>query len=858
MRKKRIIALLCVLLPMAPLWAVFKENNLNQTLSVLLMELKETYAGLQKFSGSAEQRIQEQHQKLAQLVDECNELSVILYSQASENTFDLTFALNEVTRQYEQFKSESTPYAEVRAKLTDEMERYNRLVLTLRKMPPERTAQEIVQENTVAVALDSATTALADSTILDTPEFARDVYEMKMDDATIAVRDSCLYVAEQIVAYYWLQMQQIDKDNEYYEQTDELLKSAYNYAQDRYKAVQQKLFVEGQGNYFKTLARFPFRARRAMADVKNRYSLNLDEDSVVSSWRGPIVFFYSFMLLLVLLLSTLVSTLLVNGYVKYNKKQESAWFMEHKGLVIALLGVLLFGVFLFINTKTSAHSFIVRSSTMMGEFAWLMAAILVSMLIRLDKSRIRSTLMAYLPTLIMAFVVLYFRMIFIPNSVINLLFPALLLLSTIYQFWMVSRKSKMVDRGDLILLWASSGAMAVATLISWAGLVMGSLLLIIWWMFQLALLESVIAVWELLSRYYESRLKEVKLAYRKKNPSLPLSNGKASFIEVSWLYDLVKMVLVPVLGIWSFPSSVFKACKVFNFTGVARQIFFAPFVKSENGFSVSVLYILIIISLFFLFRYLIYAAKAFYRVWKTKSAIRKLGEDVVFKETDVNYNLANNIISLLAWGLFVLIIFLLLQIPASGLALVSTGLATGIGFAMKDVLNNFFYGVQLMSGRVRVGDIIECDGIRGTVVGLSYQSTQIEAVDDSVIIFTNTALFNKNFKNLTRSDSYQLVSFVVGVKYGTDVQKARQIILDALNPLMMKDKYGREVVNKKKGIVVRVDDFADSSVNLKVLMHTTVENYLAIAAQAREAIYNAFSENGIEIPFPQQDVYIKT
>ena len=325
MRKRRIIALLSILLVAAPLWAVFKENNLNQTLSVLLMELKETYANLQLFFGSAEKRIAEQHQKLAQLVDECNELSVMLYSQASENTFDLTFALNEVTRQYEQFKGESTPYAEVKAKLTAEMERYNRLVLTLRKMPPERTAEEIVQEKKVAVALDSATTALADSTILDTPEFARDAYEMKMDDATIAVRDSCLYVAEQIVAYYWQQMRQIDKDNEYYEQTDELLRSAYNYAQDRYKSVQQKLFVEGQGNYFKTLARFPFRAQRALADVKSRYSLqlNLGENSVASSWRGPIVYFYSFMLLLILLVATLVSTLLVNGYVKYGRKRES-------------------------------------------------------------------------------------------------------------------------------------------------------------------------------------------------------------------------------------------------------------------------------------------------------------------------------------------------------------------------------------------------------------------------------------------------------------------------------------------------------------------------------------------------------
>ena len=199
----------------------------------------------------------------------------------------------------------------------------------------------------------------------------------------------------------------------------------------------------------------------------------------------------------------------------------------------------------------------------------------------------------------------------------------------------------------------------------------------------------------------------------------------------------------------------------------------------------------------------------------------------------------------------------MLRIPASGLTLVSTGLATGIGFAMKDILNNFFYGVQLMSGRVRVGDIVECDGIRGTVVGLSYQSTQIEAIDGSIIFFTNSTLFSKNFKNLTRNNSYQLVTFTVGVKYGTDVEKARDVILEALKPLLVTDKYGREVVDQKKGITVRVANFGDSSVDLLVLLFTTVDTYGSFPAAAREAIYNAFNENGIEIPFPQQDVYIK-
>ena len=869
MRKKRIIAALCALLMVIPpIGAVFKEDNLNHTLNVLLMELKETYAGLIQFSGTAEKRIKEQHQRLVELIDECNELSVMLYSQASENTFDLTFALNEVTRQYEGFKNNDTPYAEVKANLTTEMERYNRLVLTLRKMPPERTAEEIVQDTQVTVALDSVSSALAsaDSLILSTPDFALEEFKMNMDDATVAVRDSCLYVAEQIVAYYWQQLQQIEKDNEYYEQTDERLRSAYDYAQERYGAVQQKLFVQGQGNYFKTLSRFSYRFSRAMADFRSRYSLNVNrsEQGVVSSWRGPVVYFYSFMLLFVLGLATGVATLIVNRGLKRSKIGKYEWFQRHKGMVIALLGVFLFGVFLFINAKASTNTFIVRSSKMMGEFAWLIAAIFVSMLIRLDKSQIKSTLVAYLPTLIMAFIVIYFRIIFIPNSFINLVFPALLLLASVWQFWINSRKRNNNAREDRILLWISAVVMTIATLISWAGVVMGSLLLLIWWMFQLALLETLIALFELLERYYDGHIKKRMSEYRLKNPSMPLSpNVKGAFIRVTWLDDLLKMTLLPLLNIWSFPASVFLACNVFNFTKVAENIFFDPFIKAGSdaaeggGITISLFHVILIVSLYFLFRYMVYAGKAAYRAWKTSEAVRKLGDNVVFKETDINFNLANNIISLLFWGVYVIIIFLMLKIPASGLALITTGLATGMGFAMKDILNNFFYGIQLMGGRLRVGDIVECDGIRGTVVGLSYQTTQIEGIDGSIMFFTNSALFNKNFKSLTRNNSYQMVSFQVGVKYGTDVEKARQIIIDAMTPLMVKDKYGRDTVDKRTGIIVRFHDFADSAVVLNVLVKVTVETYASFPAKAKEAVYKAFNENGIEIPFPQQDVYIK-
>ena len=860
MKQRHILLLAMFVASVMPSWAVFKEENLHQTLSVLMVELKDTYTRVDRGSGRMEKRIQEQHERLIRLIDECNELSVMLYSQEQVNTFDQTFALNEVTQQYHKFSSNRVPFNEIIDNMNAEMERYNRLVLTLRKMPPERTAEEIEQTRNVEVALDSASESIADTVVVDTPDFAKESVVMAMDDETAAIRDSCLFYAEKMVAYYWEQIQRIEEDNGYYQQTDELLKSAYDYAQERYTVLQHKVFAESQGNYLRTLKAFSFRFKRAIGDLKGRYGLNRDKRKgavATSSWQGPVVFAYAFFLLFILALSILLANLLVRISVRWIKWFQGEWPRQHRGMLIALTGVVFFSVFLLINSQTAASSFVVRSSVMMGEYTWLIAAIFASMLIRLDKPQVRKALLGYLPMLILAFLIIFFRIVFIPNSAINLFFPLLVLVFAVCQILVNVRNQETLPRGDKAMMWVGAVIMVTATLLSWSGMVMGALLLMIWWMFQLALLESIIAVSKIIDRYYGSHEKEWQHHYRQKNPSLPISTRKESYIEVFWLRDLLDMAVVPLLTVGSVPAAIYMACNVFNFNIVAQNIFLQPLLNVEGYLQLSLFKIVLAVGLYFVFRYVIYAAKGFYRVWRTRAAVSKLDDGVVFKESDINFNLANNIVTLLAWGLYVIIIFSLMKIPASGLTLITTGLATGVGFAMKDILNNFFYGIQLMSGRVRVGDIVECDGVRGTVAGLSYQSTQIEASDGSMIIFTNSTLFNKNFKNLTRNHSYEMLHFTVGVKYGTDVDKAREVIVEALQPLMVKDKYGREIVDRKKGVSVRLLNFGDSSVDLQVLLHTTVDSHFTFAAQAREAIYKAFAEHDIEIPFPQQDLYIK-
>ena len=852
--KSLIAGISVLMLALVPAYAVFKEKDLQQTLLVLLSELKADYENTVRRNAAGAARIQSQHQSLVNLVEQSNELSLMLYSQPQNHTFDLTYALHQVTDQYEKFDANRMPFDEIIQNMTTELDRYSKLAQTLRNMPPVKIDPSLVPQ--LETVMDSLEFKV--DTLLNLPSFALKE-GFRMDDETAAVRDSCLFYAESMVEHYMTTIKRIEADSEDYADTDQLLKEAYDYAQGRYHAVQNKVFLHGQRNYFVILRSFDRNVKRAVSDMRVKYSAGaVDDRGTYSAWRGPIVAAYAFVMLVILIFAMLLGTLLVKLLVKRVKYFQLPYFKEHKGMLIALSGVIIFSVIILFNSYSKGpDTFINLASRMMGEYAWLLAAIFTSMLIRLNEQQTYPALKAYLPTLILGFIVVFLRTIFVPNSALNVFFPLIVLLFTAWQFWFDFKFLDKVPRSDRIMLWISAGVMAVSTVISWYGLVMMSVIILIWWFFQLSLVQTVMAVANIMDRNYENHIKQHQINYRKRNPRMPLSSGKGAFIEITWFHDLMKMCVIPLLALWSIPIAINLACNVFNLSTVAGDFFMKPLINVEGVVHLSLFKLITVLSLFFIFRYVVYAIKAFYRVNLTRATIEKMSEGTVFKESDINFNLANNIITLVCWGIYVLIVFVMLKIPTSALTIITTGLATGIGFAMKDVLNNFFYGVQLMSGRVRVGDTIECDGIRGVVQSLSYQSTQVAAEDGSVIAFTNTALFNQNFKNLTRNHHYEMINFTVGVKYGTDVEKARSVILEAIQPLLGKDKYGRDIVDGKKGINVRLKNFGDSSVDIQVVLFATVDAHYSFAAQAKEAIYNAFAENGIEIPFPQNDIYIK-
>ena len=325
-------------------------------------------------------------------------------------------------------------------------------------------------------------------------------------------------------------------------------------------------------------------------------------------------------------------------------------------------------------------------------------------------------------------------------------------------------------------------------------------------------------------------------------------------------YDLIKQVALPAMVFLSLPMCIHLSLNVFDFNDLFVRLYCDPFVQfvDKNGQETLTISARSIVNLLILFYILRYVNRAIHTIWRYvryMAFMHRHKRDSI-RANEINLSLANSLISVLIWFAYVIVVAATWKMPVGSLTLVAGGLSAGIGIALKDIINNFIYGIQLMGGRLRVGDWIECDGVRGKVASINYQCVQMETLDGTEMSFLNATLFGKNFTNLTRNNSYEFTKIIAGVAYGTDIKKVREVLTEAMEQVRTKDQYGREIVEPKYGIKVVVGDMADSSVNIAVKQYVLVPERIGYVDRSKEVIYEALNAAGITIPFPQCDVHL--
>ena len=194
-------------------------------------------------------------------------------------------------------------------------------------------------------------------------------------------------------------------------------------------------------------------------------------------------------------------------------------------------------------------------------------------------------------------------------------------------------------------------------------------------------------------------------------------------------------------------------------------------------------------------------------------------------------------------------------VDLSNIAIIAGALSVGIGFGLQNIVNNFVSGIILLFERpIRPGDWIVVGNTEGFVQKVRVRATEIQTFDRSDVIVPNSELISGQVTNWTYRDPYGRVICPVGVAYGSDVQLVRKLLLAVAeeHPQVISD--GRTPPPKVFFLA-----FGDSALlfDLRCFI-SDVKSRLAVRSELNYAIDAAFRANGIQIPFPQQDLYVKS
>ena len=782
MKKKLYILILLMVAFVLPSNAVLKEANLDTTLYMLRTELTNYHIDLEKQNKVAKAQQQAVITELISIVKQADQNSIMLYSQRNGYIFDMTYACHEATEQFKKFKSKAVPFRAMIQKNNVEVARFDSLINYLYGM------------NTMFLS--------------DEAQMNRNV------DLTLAVniRRQLIEKQEQLKLYV-----------QAYDRTDHKLQALNDYANRRYTDIQNSIFNNGGDNYLHILRNFGTNYQEAKSSVAEKYK---PVPGMMSQWDvriigilfGIIIFYGLISIFLNLFVIRIGITMLVKRGIFENIKES---FLAKRTCLIMAMTVVTFAAILGIVRLIAKQNFIIMASQLLVEFAWLMGVILVSILLRVANDKIKNTFRIYSPLMLIGFIVIVFRIILIPNDLVNLIFPPVLLLCALWQWNVIGRKHDQVLRTDKIYAFISLAVFAISTICSWIGFTLLAVQVIIWWTMQLTCILTITCVEGWLSVY----------AKRKR-----LAN-KA--ITEKWGYRFIYKVLLPVSGILSFIISIYWAADVFNMSDTTWEIFNKEYIKTAN-FTASLYSLSWVACLYFLFNYInmttVDLMRHHFEKTDPSSAASKI---VMFK----------NVMQVIIWGVWLMIALSVFQVGKSWLLAIFAGLSTGLGFASKDILENIYYGISLMMGRVKVGDYIICDGTRGKVSSISYTSTMLEATDGSVIAFQNAQLFSKNYKNMTKNHGYELDILEVGIAYGSNVKEVKKILTDALMKL--------DCIYHDKGVKIVLKSFDDNCITLKVLVWVNVLTQYADDGKIMECIYDTLNEHNIEIPFPQREITIK-
>ena len=237
--------------------------------------------------------------------------------------------------------------------------------------------------------------------------------------------------------------------------------------------------------------------------------------------------------------------------------------------------------------------------------------------------------------------------------------------------------------------------------------------------------------------------------------------------------------------------------------------------------------------------------------------VRRLLRDRLLLRAGVNLGVRTAIATLAGYALLLLGLLMILPVMLPGfnlntLSLVLGAVSFGVGFGLRNIADNFVSGLILLIERpIKVGDRIQVGDLEGQVIEVRARSTTVRTNENFDIIVPNAEFVATRVTNLSHNDNRVRFSVPVGVHYQSDVHAVEAALLAAAQacPDVLSDPPPQ----------VRLMGFGDSSIDfqLRVWSESLYDRPNKLRSQVNFRIWDEFQRRGIQIPYPQRDLYVK-
>ena len=251
----------------------------------------------------------------------------------------------------------------------------------------------------------------------------------------------------------------------------------------------------------------------------------------------------------------------------------------------------------------------------------------------------------------------------------------------------------------------------------------------------------------------------------------------------------------------------------------------------------------------------IIAAALLYCSFIASRAVQSVLMEEVFPRRHMERGVQISMGRLVHYG-FVLLGFILalaaLGVDLKNITIIGGAFGIGIGFGLQTIVNNFICGIILLFERpIKVGDYIELGGQWAEIKKIGLRSTIIQTFDRADIVVPNADLITNQVTNWTRSDRLARIRIPIGVAYGSDVTLVMKILLECVeeNPMVMRSPASK----------VYFIGFGESSLDFQLRVYLSdIDNWYTVQSELLQEIDRKFRLEGVEIPFPQRDLHVRS